>query len=404
VTGTAAGTTRRKVLLVTPYFHPHVGGVESYTAQLTARLSALGWTVVVVTTGSANADRERLDGARVYRLKPTATLSNTPVGIGWRKKLREILETEQPDVINAHTPVPYLADIAQRCSGPIPFVLTYHNDLAKQGVIAGTLARLAHLTLIRRTLHGSHTIIATSEYYALESPYLKHHRPKVEIVPPGVDLARFNPEVSTGARLAATFAGTRVILFVGSLNRGQRHKGLDVLIDAFALIHRDSPDVRLVVVGDGDSAAAYQARAQSLGLGEAVTFSGHVSDDELAEYYKCARVMAMPSTTRSEGFGMVYLEASAVGTPVVGTRIGGVPYAVLDGETGLLARPGDTGSLHLALRRLLDDDDLARRLGLAGSARARAEFGWPGLAERTAAILGRAAAGSRRSPAPAWPA
>jgi glycosyltransferase involved in cell wall biosynthesis len=392
VTRTVPGP-RRKVLLVAPYFHPHVGGVESYTAQLAAGLSGLGWTVAIVTTGNASDGPDRLDGMRIYRLRPTATLSNTPVGIGWRKRLTEIVKAEQPDVINAHTPVPYLADVAQRCSGSIPFVLTYHNDLAKEGVLASAIARLAHLTLIRRTLNGSKTIIATSEYYALESPYLKSHRPKVEMVPPGVDLARFNPEVKVGTEIAATFEGKRVILFVGALSRAQRHKGLDVLIDAFAMIHRESPDVRLVVVGDGDGSGLYQAQAEALGVGAAVTFAGHVSDDELAQYYKGARVMAMPSVNRSEGFGMVYLEAGAVGTPVVGTRTGGVPYAILDGETGLLAEPGDVGSLGLALRRLLDDDDLAARLGSNGAARARAEFGWPKLAERTADLFGRAAAG-----------
>jgi glycosyltransferase involved in cell wall biosynthesis len=393
VSGTAPGA-RRKVLLVTPYFHPHIGGVESYTAQLAVRLSALGWTVVIVTTGNAGDGQERLDGIRIYRLRPAATLSNTPVGIGWRRRLSAILETEQPDIINAHTPVPYLADVAQRCSGSIPFVLTYHNDLAKDGVIAAAMARLAHLMLIRRTLDGSRSIIATSEYYALESPYLKRHRSKVEIVPPGVDVARFNPEVKVGARLAATLAGARVILFVGSLSRTQRHKGLGVLIDAFAVIHRESPDVRLVVVGSGDGSDVYQSRVSSLGLGEAVIFAGSVGQNDLAQYYKRATVLAMPSTNRSEGFGMVYIEAGAVGTPVVGTRVGGVPHAVIDDETGLLARPGDVGSLRLALRRVLDDDDLARRLGDAGSARALGEFGWPRLAERTSDVLSRAVAGT----------
>lgn len=393
MTGTAP-PARRKVLLVTPYFHPHVGGVESYTAQLAARLSAVGWTVVIVTTGDAGGGQETRDGIRIYRLRPAATLSNTPVGIGWRKRLREILETERPDVINAHTPVPYLADIAQRCSGSTPFVLTYHNDLAKDGMLAAAVARLAHLLLIRRTLDGSRSIIATSEYYALESPYLKRHRSKVEIVPPGVDVARFNPEVKVGTRLAATLAGARVILFVGSLSRTQRHKGLDVLIDAFTVIHSESPDVRLVVVGSGDGSDAYQSRAAALGLGEAVTFAGHVGEEDLAQYYKGATVLAMPSTNRSEGFGMVYLEAGAVGTPVVGTTIGGVPHAVLDGETGLLARPGDIESLRLALRRVLDDGELARRLGHAASARAQTEFAWPRLAQRTADVLSRAVVGT----------
>ena len=393
MTGAAPGA-RRKVLLVTPYFPPHVGGVESYTAQLATRLSALGWAVVVVTTGNAGDATENLDGMRIYRLKPAATLSNTPVGLRWRRRLKDILETEQPDVINAHTPVPYLADMAQRSCGSLPFVLTYHNDLAKDGVLAAAIARLAHLALIRRTLNGSHAIIATSEYYARESRYLRRHRPKIEIVPPGVDFTRFHPGVTVEGRLAARFDGTRVILFVGSLGRTQKHKGLDVLIDAFAVLHDESPDVRLVVVGDGDGHGMYQSRAAARGLEDSVTFAGRVSDDDLAQYYKCARVLAMPSTNRSEGFGMVYMEAAAVGTPVVGTRTGGVPYAVLDDKTGLLAQPGDAGSLGLALRRILDDDDLARRLGRAGSARAAEDFGWPQLAERTAGVLGRAVAGT----------
>jgi glycosyltransferase involved in cell wall biosynthesis len=386
-----------KILLVTPYFPPHVGGVESYTAHLAEGLQTLGWTVVVVTTGDAEEGPLTAGGVRLYRLRRAAAVSNTPVGLRWRRKLRQIIKAERPDVINAHTPVPYLADLAQRASGPIPFVLTYHNDLAKDGLVTGTVARLTHLLLIRRTLIDSTAIIATSGYYADESRYLKPHRAKVEIVPPGVDATRFNPDVKVGAGLATRFAGQRVILFVGSLSRTQRHKGLDVLIDTFASIHRESPDVHLAIVGDGDGADAYRARAVALGTGDAVTFAGRVDDEELAEYYKRATVMAMPSTNRSEGFGMVFIEANATGTPVVGTRTGGIPYAVQDGATGLLAEPGDRESLCLALRRILDDENFARRLGDAGAARALAEFGWPRRAERTSEVLSQACRHGLRS-------
>jgi glycosyltransferase involved in cell wall biosynthesis len=85
---------------------------------------------------------------------------------------------------------------------------------------------------------------------------------------------------------------------------------------------------------------------------------------------------------------MVYIEASAVGTPVVGSKVGGIPYAVRENETGLLAEPRDIGSLCAALRRILDDDDFARRLGEAGSRRVAAEFDWRRLGARTSEIFG----------------
>jgi glycosyltransferase involved in cell wall biosynthesis len=383
-----------KVLLAAPYFHPHVGGVETYTAHLARNLRELGWTVAVVTASAPELDAAPgPDDGRRYQLRPLATLSNTPVGLNWRRQLRLIIERERPDVINGHMPVPYLADLAQRASGSTPFVLTYHNDLAKQHPLADTAARLAHQLLINRTLAASTRIITTSDYYALQSPYLKPYGPKTDTVPPGVDWARFNPGIEIGAGLAARFAGKRVVLFVGSLNQAQQHKGLGVLLAAFAAIRPDSPDVELVVVGGGDGQDMYRARARAAGVGDAVCFTGYVSDDELAQYYRLATVFAMPSTNRSEGFGLVYLEAGAAGTPVVGSRIGGVPYAIRDNETGLLVEPGSAESLAAALRRILDDPDLARRLGQAGSQRARRDFDWRQLAAQTGEIFRCAAAG-----------
>jgi glycosyltransferase involved in cell wall biosynthesis len=378
-----------KVVIVAPHFHPRVGGVETYTLNLATHLRDLGWEIVVVTTGSQAG--ETIPGLEIYRLPVTLTASNTPVGLGWRRRLREIYRSERPDVINGHTPVPYLADVAERAAGPVPFVLTYHNDLAKDDLVGKAVTEVLQRTIIARTLRRSHTIIATSDHYVRESKYLKGLEGKIRIVPPGVDLATFRPDGPVSAELAAACAGRQVIMFAGSLNKSQQYKGLDILISAFARIRADTDRVSLVVLGEGDGLRSYQALADRAGVAADVQFAGHVPPAKLAEYYRLATVFAMPSTSRTEGFGTVYAEAGATGVPVIGSRIGGVPSAVLDHETGLLVTPKSIDELYLALRRLLADGELRRRLGAAGAARARAEFDWRSLAERTGEIFGQVA-------------
>lgn len=377
-----------KVIIVAPYFYPRVGGVEVYTVNIARQLKAIGWEVAIVTTGKRSTSAPAsVDGMPVHRLHTLVRISNTPIGLGWRRRLRRIFETEQPDLINAHTPVPYLADMAQRESGAIPFVLTYHNDLAKDSMLTSAVVRLAHLTLIRRTLNRSTRIIGTSAFYVRESPYLQRHRPKIRLVPPGVDVSRFNPGVQVSAKMLRRFSGQRVILFVGSISKSQQHKGLGVLIDAFGKINSDHPDTRLVIIGMGDGAEMYKSKAAGAGVLDKVEFTGYVDDDELAQYYRLATVFAMPSTNRSEGFGMTYIEASAAGTPVIGCSVGGVSYAIKQDETGLLAEPNSVESLCRTLLRILEDPELASRLGEAGAERAAREFAWPLVGQSTSEIF-----------------
>jgi len=377
-----------KVIIVAPYFYPRVGGAEVYTINIARQLKALGWEVVIVTTGKRSTrTRDSIEGMPLHRLHTLLKLSNTPIGVGWRRQLRRIFQIEQPDLINAHTPVPYLADIAQRECGSIPFVLTYHNDLAKDFLLTSIVVRLAHLTLIRRTLNRSTRIIATSAFYVRDSPYLKSHQAKIRLVSPGVDVSRFNPRVDVDAEILKRFDGQRVILFVGSVSKSHQHKGLDVLIGAFSKVNAAHPETRLVIVGNGNGLPMYRSLAADAGVADKVEFTGYVGDDQLAQFYRLATVFAMPSTNRSEGFGMTYIEASATGTPVVGCSVGGVPYAIKHGETGLLAEPNSVDSLYSALLRILEDDELARRLGEAGSERAAREFAWPLIGQSTSEIF-----------------
>ena len=383
-----------KILIVTPYFWPHPGGVESYSLNIAKQLTRDGHEVVIIMSSiNGRPARETVQGMRVYRLKTLFSVSNTPVGWRWRAQLKKIYAAEKPDIINGHMPVPYLADTAERCRGRIPFVLTYHNDLSKSTPVQKLITSTINRTVIRRTLCRSDHIIATSQYYTDTSPLLRRFAGKVSTVPPGVDTALFNPGVKVGRDLERKYQGERIILFAGSISKNQQHKGVDTLIKAFAHLRsdHDPQDTRLVIVGAGDGKDMHAALADELGVGTHVEFTGFVPDALLAQYYKRASVLAMPSRDRSEGFGMVFMEAGAVGTPVVGTNVGGIPYAIQKDKTGLIVPPDDVPALERALKKLLTDAALARRLGDAGAKRAAAEFNWELLARQTAKILAAAA-------------
>ena len=141
----------------------------------------------------------------------------------------------------------------------------------------------------------------------------------------------------------------------------------------------------------GRSRPSCATLARDAGVAGRVTFLPPTSDDELAAWYHAADVFCLPSVARSEAFGLVQIEAHAAGTPVVSTDLPtGVPYANLDGVTGLIVPPSDAGALAGALRRLLDDDELRARLGAQARARALREFTIPRMVDQTLQVYAEA--------------
>jgi rhamnosyl/mannosyltransferase len=149
------------------------------------------------------------------------------------------------------------------------------------------------------------------------------------------------------------------------------YKGVHVLIEAM----RELPNARLVVVGTGMMERAWRARAQELGVAERIEFAGDVPDTQLPGYFAACDIFVLPSSERSEAFGIVQLEAMAAGKPVVCTELGtGTSFVNVDGETGLVVPARDAPALASAIQKLSDDPGLRARMGAAGRARVRAEF------------------------------
>jgi phosphatidylinositol alpha-1,6-mannosyltransferase len=176
------------------------------------------------------------------------------------------------------------------------------------------------------------------------------------------------------------------------------YKGHDMVIRAMPLILAKAPGTRYVIVGDGPLRAWLARLAASLGVADAVRFVGEVADDEVDAWYRRCDVFVLASRESevsggAEGYGLVFVEASLHGKPLVAGRSGGIPDAVIDGETGLLVDPLDPGDIADAITRVLGEPDLAARLGRAGHRRAVEELSWPRSAEQFARLLAQVAVG-----------
>ena len=231
---------------------------------------------------SAHEGRRRfideVDGVRVYRLPRLGRVFNTPVHPLWPLWLRLLFAREGVQVINAHTPVPLMADAARLARGHRPLIITYHNDLVKEGRLGRLLCRLEYRFLTGPTLAKADQVVTTSEYYARRSPRLLRVQDKITISAPGVDMDLFwygQAREPVPARF----------VFVGQLDRTHRHKGLDGLLDAVAIARREVPTLTLVVVGRGNDQQRYITRVGAMGLEKSVSFTGFVADEALRDLY-----------------------------------------------------------------------------------------------------------------------
>ena len=203
---------------------------------------------------------------------------------------------------------------------------------------------------------------------------------QVSVVHDGIDVARVQRLPAVDAHVEFWLPhGVPLIVNVGAL---VGHKGQTHLLDAMPLVMRDVPDAHLVILGEGELRAPLERQVKELHLERAVRMPGF--RDDVLSLMKSADLFVMSSVT--EGLGSAVLDAMAMGLAVVGTRAGGIPEAVVHGETGLLVPPGEPKPLAAAIVRLLKDPLLRARYGHAGQARVAAHFGVDALVDGTLAV------------------
>jgi len=382
----------KRIVMVNKYYPPHVGGIEFHVRDLAEGLVAAGHQVrVVVSNDKRLYEEEVINGVEVVRLPRLYERSSTPIC----RSLGPVLsfEAKQADIMHFHFPYPWgeFEWVGQLASKSMPYVVTYHADIVRQKT-----ALAAYGPILNKFLNRSQLIMASSPQLIRYSPWLNVREEKCRQVNFGLpveNIAHNKDAIKRAKQLRKQYAadGKPIVLFVGRL---VYYKGIEVLAHTIPQV-----DAHFVIIGEGpgrtvfDNVLAPASESSADGVGSidgatsteaagtvaspehSVHFIDYADNDELIAWLHAADVLTLPSTEVSEAFGLVQIEAHAAGTPVVSSRLrSGVPYANLDGVTGLTFPPRNVQALAGSLNALLADDELRKRLGKQAQERALAEF------------------------------
>ncbi len=365
-----------RTLLVTNDFPPRPGGIQRYVHDLAIRQP----DGELVVYSSDWRDSKTFDAEQPFPVirENTKVLLPTP---RITKRAKEIAKAEGCDRVwfGAAAPLGLMArKLNVRAVG-----LTHGHEV---GWAALPLAR----TALKRIADGCDVLTYLTEYQRTRLAPVTEGRCSLERLTPGVDSTTYHPGVDGGeVRRKYGLEDRPVIVCVSRL---VPRKGQDMLIEALPLVRKRVPDAALLLVSGGPHRATLQRMAREHAVADHVVLTGSVPWAELPAHYAAGDVFAMPCRTRNggldvEGLGIVYLEASAMGLPVVAGDSGGAPDAVLEGKTGFVVDGRSKDAVADRLVTLLTDQELARKMGAAGREWTVNEWSWDSRAATLRAML-----------------
>lgn len=339
-------------------FAPQIGGIETVVSSLSRMLKERGHAVAVLSCDGAlhRPAYEEIDGIDVHRLPLREALeqNNLPMIIKLSQAVSQLKRDFAPDIVHLHfRDATCFFHVNTLRAAPCPTLVTIHGELHRDVSEAGSLFRSlcakadAISTVSRALLDELLDIVPEAE--GKSSVIYNGHAP----LPATPETSRTGPIFAYGRHVP--------------------EKGLDVLMEAFALVAAKRADAIMVLAGDGPLRQELERQAERLRISAQVRFTGYLPDAALDENLRTASMVVVPSRWR-EGFGMVALEAALRGCPVVATRRGGLPEIVEDNVTGLLVDSEDPVGLAQAILRLTDDNELALRLGCQARETAEQRF------------------------------
>ena len=370
-----------RTLLVTNDFPPRPGGIQQFVHNLAVRQPA-GSLVVYASTwrGAPAFDAEQ--PFEVVR-EQTGVLLPTPAVA---RRAAEVARAHGCDRVwfGAAAPLGLLAEGLRRRAGIERAVSLTHGHEIGWAALPGARS------LLRRIARGNDVITYLGEYQRSRLDRALHGLTSLERLAPGVDVDAFHPGVDgSEVRARHGLTGRPVIVCVSRL---VPRKGQDMMIRALPTIRRRVPGAALLLVSGGPYREKLARLARESGVERDVVFTGSVPWSELPAHYAAGDVYAMPCRTRVagldvEGLGIVYLEASATGLPVVGGDSGGAPDAVREGETGYVVGGTDVEAIAARITDLLTDQAKAKAMGAAGRAWVEQEWRWENQATRLTKLL-----------------
>ncbi len=363
-----------KVLILSPSLAVH-GGIQRYTRILSRALQ----------------DLYGRDHVTLWAIPQTRKSPSGHTRVTLSERIRFVLGAwtrawnHRPDwILCTHVS---LAPVAQGLSST--FSVAY--GVVAHGVeVWGTLPHWK-----RRALRRAHRIIAVSRWTAqLIRERQGIPKQRISILPNPLDPRLLETPPDRAWLRTLGLEDRPFLLTVGRLSIEERYKGQDVVIQAMQKLRHSFPDLRYLIIGDGEDRDRLMRLVQTLGVQDRVLFVGTVKDPQLVAAYQACQAFVMPAQTivdpkapKGEGFGLVYLEAMAFGKPVIGPNVGAPVEVIHHGEHGLLVDPTEPSAVAEAIRQMMQAPERAKRMGQQARQWVLREFSFARFRERWQCLL-----------------
>lgn len=367
----------KKVLIITPNFPPSKGGIQSLLWNVASNIKGL-YIIVIAPHCIGDSDFDSKTHIRIIRTNPNRVLFLVQ------------------SLLYATLLLPDIVFCGHIVTVPVGLILRWFLN---KPFVVSTYA-LEIMTRRRERIYSfflryANKIITISGFTKNRLVYLGVEKSSIEIIPPSVDTERFRPRIGTRLlKKRFSLDKKKILLTVGRMDREERYKGHDSVINILSYILKKHPEVVYLIVGDGDDMDRLRSLAIKNRLGENVIFTGKVTEEELPVYYNLCDLFVMPSkkisikdSVKAEGFGIVFLEAGASCKPVIGGKSGGIIDVVVDRVTGILVEPDNPEELKNAVIELLEDASLRRSFGNNARKRIERKYSIEKIVENTEKLL-----------------
>jgi len=376
--------SKRRILIVTNDLGPHSGGIETFLLGLIYKLP--GHEIVIYTSsekGSDDFDAELISKTGVIIIR-----DRSKVLLPTRRVTKEVIKVVKKygcEIVwfGAAAPLALMAKSLKRNGISKAIAISHGHEVWWAKVPIFNLA-------MRKIGNGCDVVTYLGSFTKNSIKNSLGKNPKLVQIAPGISTEIFHPGEKPADLIEKYgLSGAPTIICVGRL---VRRKGQDKLIEALPLIKQEIPNIKLVIVGEGRILKSLKVRVKKLGLNENVIFVGRVSYKDLPRYFLLGDIFAMPSRSRFfglevEGLGIVYLEASASGLPVLAGTSGGAPDAVKENETGFIANGNDPKEIATKLLKLLKNPPIAKSFGENGRKWTEENWTWDIWAKKFEEIL-----------------
>ncbi len=376
-----------RILQIIPYFPPFTGGVEYNAYYICRELVKMGHEITIVCYNHEEGYKEeKLEGMNVKRVPLKKQILNSPFSSNIERYIFDELKKNGYDLVHTHIPSPFTALIAAKAARKFkkPLFLTYHNDIGGLNILDKIATFVWNLTYGESILHECRRIFVTTPIYPKISLWLKWPglKDKIRIVYNGVDMRIYNPLNSKhdkALEIKRKYRNKKIIFFVGSMGEYKRCKGIDYLIKSAVQIKKNNENFVIIIGGKGKLRDYYIDMAKKLGVYDVVDLVGYIRDEDMPYYYGASDLTVLPSINKWEGFGIILMESLATKKPVIGSKIGGIPFAV--GNGGILVKPKDEKSLAEGILKIITNKKLADKYAEQGYNRVKKMFQWREIAK-----------------------